>query len=128
MQDADRRLLETFVGQMNVDGTDCRMWSLGYSGYCHIGHDPAGEFLFASVDNGNDACGHHIAVIEPTGNGKAHLKRLTADLPAGTDQRWHAHPVLTPDRQAILYTSLGDDGFCHIYEVDVSDVTGGGSA
>ena len=117
VQDENRKLLETFIGQINVDGSDPQFWSLGSSGYCHVGHDPAGTFLFASIDNGNDCHGHHIAEIKPQPDGTAQLHRLTGDLPSGTDQRWHAHPVLTPDRRTIVYTAMGEDGFCHIYEV-----------
>jgi len=125
IQRPDGGLVETFIGQIDADGSDPQAWSLGYSGYCHVGHDLAGEVRFASVDNGNDVCGHHLAMVEPRPDGKADLHRITTNLPSGNDQRWHAHPLLTPDHRSIVYTAMGDDGFCHIYEVDVSDLTGG---
>jgi len=120
--DADRELVGTHIGQADADGSNPRTWRLDHCGYCHVGHDPDGRFLFAAVDNGNTACGHHLAAIEPRPDGTAGLRRLTADLPSGSDQRWHAHPVLTPDRRGIVYTALGDDALCHVYEVDVADV------
>lgn len=123
VHDDQRRLLETFIGQIDADGGDPQFWSLGHSGYCHVGHDLEGAFLFASIDNSNGIVGHHLAAVEPRTDGTAQLHRVTANLPSGSDQRWHAHPVLTPERTGIVYTAMGDDGFCHLYEVDVADVT-----
>ena len=107
---------------MRPDGSGCQAWWLGDQGYVHSGHDPSGEFLFAELFCGSQ--GHHLAALGPQEDGSVDIVRLTADLPPGGDQRHHAHPILTSDRRRVLYTATGEDGFCHIYDVDVSDLTG----
>lgn len=114
-------LLETHLGWVRPDGSDLQAWSVGPDSYCHVGHDPEGELLFGSVDNHNDTTGHHIALVRPGPDGQADLLRLTDDLPPGVDQYSHGHPVLSPDRRAILYTARGEDDLTHLFEVDLAD-------
>jgi len=112
----------TYQGRMRADGSECRAWWLGNQGYVHTGYDLTSEFPFAELFCGGDQ--HQLAAIRPQDDGTAKLIRLTGNLPPGGDQRHHAHPILTPDRRRIVYTATGDDGFCHIYDVDVCDLTG----
>ena len=120
--EGDDPLVDSFLGSIRMDGTGLQAWSVGPGRYCHIGNDPAGEFLFASVDNGGTGVGHHIAAARPGEGGRADLLRLTGDLRPGRDQFCHAHPVLVPDGSAIVYTALDDRGTCSVFEVDVSDL------
>lgn len=112
-------LQNTYLGWVRPDGSDLQAWPVGPNSYCHVGHDPEGKLLFASVDNHNDTTGHHLAIVQPAPAGQARLERLTANLPSGIDQFCHAHPVLSPDRRAILYTARGNDNRTHLFEVDI---------
>jgi len=117
------RIIESFLGHMKSDGSAADGVPLGHVGYIHVGHDLAGEFLFGEIDGGGAAGGHHLAAVVRD-DGTQRLERITDNLQPATDQRWHAHPVLTPERSAIIYTALGDDGVCHIFDVAVGDLTG----
>ena len=112
---------ENCIGVIDADGSDYRVWPVASDAYCHVGHDRDGQFLFASVDNFNTSCGHHIMCIFLR-KGKVERIRLTANLPTGRNQYCHAHPILAPDRKSIFYTALGEDEKAHIYQVDISDV------
>jgi 6-phosphogluconolactonase (cycloisomerase 2 family) len=112
----------TYIGLVDLDSLDYKEWPVDNNSYCHVGHDREGRFLFASIDNFNNSKGHHIAAIKPKNDGKADIIRLTDNLPTGRNQFCHAHPVLTPDRMAIIYTALGDDDKTHLFKVDISDL------
>lgn len=112
----------TYMGRMRPDGSELVAWWLGNQGYVHSGCDLEGRFMFAELHCGG--AGHHLAAVAARHDGSAALIRLTGDLPPGGDQRHHAHPILTPDRRRILHTATGEDGFCHLYDVEVSDLTG----
>lgn len=112
----------TCIGLVKLDGSDCSAWPIAKDSYCHVGHDPEGRFLFASVDNFNAAEGHHIAAYIPACDGSVEAIRLTDNLPAGRNQICHAHPVLAPDRKSIIYTALGDDDKSHLFQVDIWDL------
>ena len=112
---------ESHIGVINADGSGYSAWSVASKSYCHVGHDREDRFLFASIDNFNSECGHHIAYFDRKA-GETNLVRLTANLPTGRNQYCHAHPVLTPDRKTIIYTALGEDEKTHIYQLDISDI------
>lgn len=111
----------TYLARMRPDGSECQALWIGDQGYVHRGYDLAGRFTFAELHCGGSE--HHLAAIEPDDCGSGGLVRLTQNLPPGGDQRHHAHPILTPDRRRVVFTATGDDGFCHIHDVDVSDLT-----
>ncbi|MDA0989319.1 MAG: hypothetical protein O3A51_01030 [Verrucomicrobia bacterium] len=88
-------------------------------GYVHIGHDPAGHFLFYEDQRGDH---HELASLHfPHDPARREQRTITKLAPAGKGQRFHAHPFLGPDRRRLFYTDVVD-GFAHIHSIDVDDL------
>jgi hypothetical protein len=96
-------------------------------GYVHTGNDPAGTFLF--IESASER--HALYEVAPRPDEDVAdvrlLRRLNHENLAALDQqRHHAHPFLSPDRQQMFFTDV-IDGCSQICSLDVSDRTAGPS-
>lgn len=92
---------------------------LPVDGYVHVGFDPAGRFLF--FENHGDT--HELMSLHfPFVAGRTRVRklRMMARYPRA-QQRYHAHPFLSPDRQWLIYTEP-IQGISQICMLDVRDL------
>jgi hypothetical protein len=94
---------------------------LPVDGYVHTGFDPAGRFAFVE----NAGARHELLTVHrartPGGPLETRLLR-TLRSPAHDDQRHHAHPFLSPDRQRLYFTDWSAEGFAQVCAMDVADL------
>ncbi|HEX7346778.1 MAG TPA: hypothetical protein VF253_08290 [Candidatus Limnocylindrales bacterium] len=91
-------------------------------GYMHAGLDPAGKFDFIERAGG----GHELWSLNPPDGPEqprkpALLYRLRS--PAHDDQRQHAHPFLSPDRQRLFFGDWSEDGYAQVHYMDMAGLT-----
>ena len=88
-------------------------------GYVHTGWDPAGRFLFFEHHGGT----HELFSLHfpfQRERRKVNKLRSMARYPK-SQQRYHAHPFLSPDRKWLMYTEVMD-GFSQVCALDVRDL------
>jgi hypothetical protein len=91
-------------------------------GYMHAGFDPAGTFDF--IERAGN--GHELWSLHPGGEPDEPLRpellyRLRS--PAHDDQRQHAHPFLSPDRQRLFFGDWSESGYAQVHFMDVTGLT-----
>lgn len=95
---------------------------LPVEGYVHVGLDPAGELQFIE----HAGATHELLTAHRPADPNAPLDlKLLRKLhsPFHDHQRHHAHPFLSPDRRAMIFTDWSEDGFAQVHMLDVADLT-----
>ena len=117
--DADKRRACVCVGRYDLAADSFREVRLGDLGFVHTGWDPAGRFLFIE-----SAAKEHrlLSVHFPHDSRRLRYTCIRALGPSRSEQRFHAHPFLTPDRNWMVFTDLADNGFGQIFRLNVSDL------
>jgi len=88
-------------------------------GSLHIGFDPAGRFLFCEHQG---SANRLVSLHFPHDPKRRQLKTLRSMKPYfEPQQRYHAHPFLSPDRKWLFHTELLD-GYSQIAAIDVRDL------
>jgi len=116
---ADNR--ETWLGMYDVKHDTFTEGLVPIDGYAHVGFDPAGNFDFIE----NAGARHEILTVHPaaTPDGPLTTRLLrTLSSPFHDDQRYHAHPFLSPDRKRLYFTDWSAQGFSQVCMMDVGDL------
>ena len=88
-------------------------------GYMHTGLDPAGKFLFFE-EHGQTHQLFALHFPHIPSRRRIEILRTMEQYPA-EQQRYHAHPFLSPDRRWIFHTEL-IDGYSQVCALDVHDL------
>jgi hypothetical protein len=109
----------TWFGRFDPETRRFSEGLLPVPGYVHAGFDPAGTFDF--VEHAGPP--HRILSVHP-GDPLATRVLRTLGSPDHDEQRHHAHPFLSPDRQDLFFTDWDEAGFAQIHSIPVGDLTG----
>ena len=112
-----------YFGRYDLDSDSYQDVQIPGVGYVHTGNDPAGRFLFIeNQEVGVDEGAHQLLSIHyPHDPDRFHTKILRTLQPIIRGQRYHAHPLLGPDRRWLYFTEVVD-GYAQIQALDVSDL------
>lgn len=108
----------TWFGRFDPDMGAFSEGRLPLPGYVHAGFDPAGRFDFVE----HAGLPHQILSVHP-GDPLEVRELVSLRSPDHEQQRHHAHPFLSPDRQRLFFTDWDEDGFAQVCSIDVSDLT-----
>lgn len=115
----------SWFGRYALDTDTWQEWELPADiGYVHTGNDPQGSFF---VIEACSASRHALYVVRPEPDSERADVELLHELnPKVYDeldqQRYHAHPFLSPDRQQLFFTDVVD-GYSQVCSIDVADLT-----
>src|SRR5262249_15770616 len=110
---ADGRRL-TYFGRFDPASLDFSEGRLPLSGYCHAGFAPAGAFDF--VEHAGPP--HEILSVHAGAGDALEVRRLhTLRSPDHDQQRFHAHPFLSPDRTRMFFTDWDERGFAQVHSL-----------
>ncbi len=112
-----------FFGRYDIETGSYNDVEIPGVGYVHTGNDPAGKFLFIENQETGSPHGKHeiLSVHFPYDPNRFKIRLLRSLEPIIRGQRYHAHPLLGPDRKWLYFTEVVD-GFSQIKVLDVSDL------
>lgn len=92
-------------------------------GYVHTGNDPAGRFLFIENQEADRPNGRHelLSIHFPHDPERFRVQVLRSLQPIVRGQRYHAHPLLGPDRRWLYFTEVVA-GYSQVCALDVADL------
>ena len=110
-----------WLGRYDLDKDTWEEVLLPTDGYLHTGWDPDGRFLFyETYGKTHEIASLHMPFVK--GQTRMRVLRTLANYPGrGDQQRYHAHPFLSPDRRWLFHTAV-IDGFAQVCAVDVQDL------
>ena len=115
---------EVYVGLADHRSGEFADVRLGGLGYVHTGWDPAGRFLFFESRQRSPEPRHLLIALRfahvPERRQVETLHHLRSCGDGG--QRFHAHPLLSPDRRWMVFTDLAENGYLQVQRLDVSDL------
>ena len=112
-----------YFGRYDLDSDSFEDVLIPGVGYVHTGNDPAGKFLFVENQETGDPNGKHeiLSIHHPHDPDRFEMRVLRSLQPIVRGQRYHAHPLLGPDRRWLYFTEVVD-GFSQIKALDVADL------